>query len=348
MSGPAQRVMQEWIEDTAANGDTTWPDWAARVEETRQEGARLIGAQPEEIGLMPSTTAGITIVADGFPWKPGDNVVTLADEFPSNQYPWIALADRGVETRRVPTDRGCVDWDKLSEAVDARTRIVTVSWVSFSSGWRNDIAAFSQLAHERGALLFVDAIQALGVFEMDVRRFGVDFLAADGHKWMLGPEGAGLFFVAKEHLDLLRTVGVGWNSVVHSRQFDRIELEVKPDASRYEGGTLNMPGLAGLGASLKLLAEYGPAALSARVIETTDEVCQRLTEIGASIMTRREPGHKSSIVIFEMPGRDPDELLQSCAQNHVALCCRNGRMRVSPHAYNNAEDIDRLIDALRA
>ena len=195
---------------------------------------------------MRNTTEGINLVAEGFPWRDGDNMVTLADEFPSNQYPWMNLSSRGVECRRVPTIDGRVDLAAIERACDARTRIVAISWVNFAHGWRNDLDALAELAHRRGAHLFVDAIQALGVFPLDVRRTPIDFLAADGHKWLLGPEGAGLFDVRREHLEKLRPLGLGWNSVSQGRDYNRIELTVKDTAARYEGGSYNMAGLLGL------------------------------------------------------------------------------------------------------
>ena len=203
------------------------------------------------------------------------------------------------------------------------------------------------MAHDRGALLFLDAIQGLGVFPLDVGKTAVDFLAADGHKWLLGPEGAGIFFIRREHLDRLRPVGVGWNSVVGAHDFSRIELALKPTAARYEGGSQNMAGLFGLGASLELLARFGSAAIARRVVEITDLACRRLEEIGAVIRSDRRPPHKSGIVVFELPGRDPAGPAAAAAQQAgVVLSCRGGRLRISPHAYNDAEDIDRLIEAL--
>ncbi len=147
----------------------------------------------------------------------------------------------------------------LEDACDERTRLVSVSWVGYASGWRCDLDAVAELAHRRGALLFVDAIQGLGVFPLDVQATPVDFLAADGHKWMLGPEGAGLFYLRREHLDRLRPIGVGWHSVVHAADYNRIELELKPSAARYEGGSQNMVGFIGLAESLELLLEFGHA-----------------------------------------------------------------------------------------
>ena len=346
LSGPARDALVEWSHEAAREGDPIWRSWSGKVEQARTLAAHLVGAKTEEIALIRNTTEGISLVAEGFPWQPGDNVVTLADEFPSNQYPWLNLASRGVEIRRVPTEGGRVDLDRLAAACDRRTRIVTVSWVGYASGWRNDVDQLATLAHDHGALLFLDAIQGLGVFPLDVARTPVDFLAADGHKWLLSPEGAGIFFIRQEHLDRLRAIGVGWSSVAGSADFTRIELVLKNSAARFEGGSKNMAGLIAMKASLELLARFGQEAIAQRVIDVTDLACQRLTALGAVVHTDREAGHKSGIVGFEIPGRDPEILRQRCLEHQVALSCRAGRLRISPHAYNNAADIERLIEAL--
>ena len=348
LSEPARAAMAGWAEDMADNGDTGWTDWAARLEDVRRLGAALIGGEPAEIALVRNTTEGINLVAEGFPWRDGDNMVTLADEFPSNQYPWMNLSSRGVECRRVPTIDGRVDLAAIERACDARTRIVAISWVNFAHGWRNDLDALAELAHRRGAHLFVDAIQALGVFPLDVRRTPIDFLAADGHKWLLGPEGAGLFYVRREHLEKLRPLGLGWNSVSQGRDYNRIELTVKDTAARYEGGSYNMAGLLGLGASLELLAHFKIDDLAARVLAVTDDACRRLAAIGATIYSQRAPGRASGIVAFELAGRDPLAMKKDLLKRHVVLGCRAGRLRISPHAYTNDEDLDRLIEAIRA
>ncbi len=348
LSAPAQQALVRWAEDATINGDTGCPAWARQVEHLRGLAAQMIGAQAEEIALVSNTTAGINLVAEGFPWQPGDNVVTRADEFPSNQYPWLHLGDRGVETRRVEVDEdGRLDLDRLAAACDRRTRIVTISWVAYASGFRHDLDAVARVAHQHGALLFVDAIQGLGVFPLDVSQTPVDFLAADGHKWLLGPEGAAIFFTRREHLKLLRAVGVGWNSVVHEHDFSRIELVLKDTAVRYEGGSQNSSGLLALDASLALLLSYGATAISQRVVEVTDLACRRLEEVGAVVRSDRSAAHKSGIVAFELPGRDPQAVRRRCLEQGVVLSCRGGRLRISPHAYNNEEDVERLVRAVR-
>ncbi len=346
LSGPAADAVREWAADAVAHGDTVYPTWMEKLERLRALAASSLGAQAEEIALVHNTTEGINLVAEGYPWQAGDNVVLRDDEFPSNQYPWLQLADRGVETRRVATDNGRLDLDRLADACDERTRIVAISWVAFSNGWRHDLDELASLVHEKGALLFLDAIQGLGVYPLNVAETPIDFLAADGHKWLLGPEGAGLFYVRREHLDTLRPLGIGWNSVVGAHDFNRIDLKLKPAAERYEGGTPNTPGLIGLGASLELLSSFGFEAISRRVHEISDLACQRLTELGAVILSDRSPEHRSGIVSFELPGRDPEKLRQRCTEHGVALSCRAGRLRISPHAYNNADDVQRLVEVL--
>lgn len=341
-----QKAITRWLEQVSAEGDVVWSEWANHLEDVRKLFAQLLGAERDEIALVANTTTGINIVSQGIRWQPGDNVVTLADEFPTNQYPWLVLARRGVEVRRVPTERGEVDLSRLAAACDRRTRLLTISWVGYASGWRNELEAAAEIARRCGAKLLVDAIQALGVFPLDVHRIPLDFLAADGHKWLLGPEGAGVFYVRRELLDWLDPVGVGWNSVVGATDFSRIDLQLKPSAERYEGGSMNMAGFIGLKSSLELLLGIGTARLAERIVHLTDLACERLRSLGATVISNRQPQHKSGIVSFELPGIDLRTARQDCLQRGVVLSCRGGRLRISPHAYNNADDIDRLVEAL--
>lgn len=347
VSGPAADAMRTWVDQSAAEGDTMWPEWGRQLKAMRQASASLIGAAPEEITLVPNTTAGINLVAEGLDWQPGDNVVTLADEYPSNLYPWMHLADRGVETRRVPTTDGVLDYDQLAEHCDERTRLITVSWVAFSNGCRRDLDAIAEIAARKGTLLFVDAIQGLGVFPLDVSRTPIDFLAADGHKWLLGPEGAGVAYIRGERLPLLRATAVGAHSVVHAFDYTHIDLKLKQDASRYEGGSLNVPGMFGLGASIELLQSLGIDNVAAAILDVTDQICSRLQESGFRVISPRDGEQRSGIVSFEFPGADVMAVRRHCLEQQVALACRAGRIRVSAHAYNNQEDVDRLISALK-
>lgn len=351
LPNPSAQAIEKWSRQAAELGDTAWPQWERRANEVRQLVAQLIAADPSEIALAPNTTAGINLVAEGFPWRDGDNVVTLANEFPSNLYPWMNLAGRGVETRRVQVDDVEVDLNRIADACDQRTRIISVSWVGYASGWRMDVDELVTLAHDRGILVFLDAIQGLGVFPIDVRRTGVDFLAADGHKWMLGPEGAGVFYVRKEHLEILRPLNVGWNSVVHAHDFTRCELDIRRAASRYEGGSQNMAGFAALGASLEMLSQFGltseASPIAERILELNEHAARRLEKVGADIKSSRNQRHASGILSFDLPGRDLAETRRRCLSRGVVLSLRNNWLRISPHGYVNEDDVDRLIETLR-
>ena len=347
ITGPARESVLQWADESANDGASNWSKWHQGVQKTRQTAATMVGAHSDEISLVKNTTDGICVIAEGFPWKEGDNIVVPANEFPSNLYPWMNLESRGVETRRIPVDDGRLDLDRMAAACDDRTRIVSASWISYSSGWRSDVAAMVQLAHDNGALFFLDAIQGLGVFPLDVNETGVDFLAADGHKWLLGPEGAGILYVRREHLDLIEATGVGWNSVRQERDFGLIELNLKPTAERYEGGTQNMVGFLGLGASLELLLSLDISAVSKQLLHITDFACEKLTEAGATIACCRDPERASGIVSFDMPGVAVDGARKRLIKQGVVLSERGGRLRISPHAYNTEEEMLRLIEILK-
>jgi selenocysteine lyase/cysteine desulfurase len=345
-------AFQNWLKEAVEIGNPVWGNWVKGIEATRAAAAKMIGAQTDEVTLVSNTTSGIGLVAEGLDWREGDNVVTFADEFPSNVYPWMNLASRGVETRRIANDvSGRPDLEKLAAACDARTRVVTVSWVGFATGYRHDVRRIAEIAHNNGALMFLDGIQALGVFPINVDDFGIDFLAADGHKWLLGPEGAGIAYIRRQHLDKLRAIGPGWHSVNPAQDYTHIELNLRSGAARFEGGSQNSGGILAFGASLKLLNDLGIENVSAAILDITGKACERLTKIGARIVSDRRSDYRqgeqrSGIVAFEMPGSDPMALKRHALQQNVVFGCRAGRLRISPHAYNNDEDLDRLIDAL--
>jgi selenocysteine lyase/cysteine desulfurase len=347
LSAPARQAMLEWADDLTANGVTTEPRWLKRVEKVRGLFGRLLGADAFDVAFVKNTSEGIGFVAEGFPWRAGDNVVTAAEEYPANLYPWMNLAGRGVEMRTVSSRGGRLEIGDLRAAMDGRTRLVTLSHVEYASGFRNDLDAIGAMCRERGAYLFVDAIQGLGVLPLDVRQTPVDFLSADGHKWLLGPEGAGVFYVRRELLDLLHPVSIGWNSVVGNFDFSRIDFTLKPHAGRWEGGSLNVAGITALGASLELLFDIGLTAVTGRVFELTDYLCERARRVGVEVFSSRRPSDWSGIVSLVVPGADPKALVRRCRENGVAVSPRGGRVRVSPHCYNSTEELDRLLELLR-
>jgi selenocysteine lyase/cysteine desulfurase len=347
LSGPAQRAVVEWAADMADNGDVHEPLWFRRVNEVRGLAGRLLNADPLDVAFVKNTSEGIGIVAEGFPWRPGDNVVTAAEEYPANVYPWMNLAARGVELRTVPSRGSRVLIDDVRAALDARTRVLSLSWVEYASGFRNDLDALGSLCRERGIFFFVDAIQGLGVLPLDVRQTPIDALSADGHKWLLAPEGAGLFYLRREWVERLHPVGVGWNSVVGARDFSKIDFTLKPHAGRWESGTLNVAGIHALGASLELLLGLGIANVAGRVRELTDYLCERARSAGLEVFSSRAAGEDSGIVSLLPPqGQEPRALKKRCRDEGIVINLRAGRLRASPHCYNNFEEIDRLVGAL--
>ena len=230
LSLKAQQAFADYALDLAENGDINERRWLDRIEHVRGLFGRLLSADPLDIAFIKNTSEGIGIVAEGYPWRRGDNVVIAAEEYPANQYPWLNLARRGVEVRAVPSRGNRLLLDDVAAAIDGRTRILSLSFVEYASGYRNDLDALGQLCRERGVLFFVDAIQGLGIFPLDVGRTPIDFLAADGHKWLLGPEGAGIFYIRRELVEKLDPIGIGWNSVVGLPQF--LGHRISPEAAR--------------------------------------------------------------------------------------------------------------------
>ncbi len=324
-----------------------WLDWEAKLRNLRGDLGRLIHAHPDEIAFVNSTTQGIGIVAEGFPWRVGDNVVTAAEEYPSNLYPWMNLASRGVTLKTVPSREGRVWVDDLIAAVDDATRLLTISHVEFSTGFRNDLDALGSFCRDRGIAFFVDAIQGLGPLVIDLARTPIDFLAADGHKWLLGPEGAGFLYVRREWIERLRPTGVGWHSVVGSYNSPTSELTLKPTAERWEGGSFGMPGLQALAASIGLFLEIGAEAVSQRILERAEAVREIVRSADWSIYGSQRLEDLSGIVACEKPDVDPNEVVRTLKSEGIVTACRRGRLRFSPHIYNNQDDFQRLRDALR-
>lgn len=345
---PTTSTMIAYAQQASTQGDTVWLTWAAQLEKLRLGIASWLNATPEEIALVPNTTFGINVVAEGIRWKEGDNIVIPGGEFPSNQFPWQNQARRGVELRIVPSPAGRVDLDGIRRAIDGRTRIVAASWVGYSSGFRLPLDDLCQLAHQRGVLVFLDAIQGLGPFPLDLEKTPVDFLAADGHKWMLGPEGAGLTFIRQRHLAELDCTPVGWNSIVGSHNFSAHSMDLRPTAARYEGGSQNMPGLLAMHASLQLfwqvIAQHGLEAIPSRILELNSHAREGLRKRGVKLISDWHRQNRSGILTFVPRTGTPDELRTKLANAGIAVSCRGGGVRLSIHVYNTHQEIDAMLD----
>lgn len=347
LSRSVREAMVGFVEDATVNGAVHAAQWAEAAEACRVAAAQLLNADAAEIAFMKNTTQGILLTANGIDWRAGDNVVTTAVEFPANVYPWWSLKERyGVETRMVPEREGCIDVADIADAIDARTRVVTISHVEFASGYRNDIQAIGELCRERDIWFVVDAIQSLGAIAVDVKAAHIDILAADGHKWLLAPEGAAIFYCASEKLERLINTNIGWASVVNPRDFLNYELTQKPDATRFEEGSYNSVGLYGLKAAIELLLKVGTATVESHVLGLTAHLMAGLEERGYRVITPKAETARAGIVIFESARHSPDEI-EALLQAHNIITAARGRgVRVAPHFYNTESEINRLLEVL--
>jgi len=346
ISQPVYRAMNGLLRNVASNGMADSDTWDEVYSRTRRLAARLIGARSSEMAFVKNTTEGILFVANGLRWRRGDNVVIADREFPANVYPWLNLAAQGVETRRVAEVDGRIPQDALFEAVDARTRVLSISSVAFASGFRHDLAAIGAFCKARGVLFFVDAIQSLGALRMNAVEAGVDFLSADAHKWLLGPEGAGIFYCSRRAMKHLRIVSLGWTSVMNPRDYLSYDPTPLPDARRFESGTLNTVGIYGLKACFELIHRTGMDDIEARVLMLTDQLASGLKEKGYEVISSRRPAEKSGIVTFRHARIAPEDLYQKLCAAGVLGAVRGGGLRLSPHLYNTEEEVDRVLDIL--
>lgn len=328
--------------------------WYKQIEDLRRSAAELIHATPEEIAFVKNTSEGIATVAFGIDWRPGDRIVTTGVEYPANIYPWMEAARRfGVELVMVAEEAGSSGRREvpmariLEEAVHPRTRVVALSHVEFASGQRHDLATIGRFCRERGTLLCVDGIQSVGALPVDVQAMNIDYLSADGHKWLLGPEGAGIFYIRHELLEKTRPLVVGWMNVINEDDYGHYDYTLKPTAARYEAGTHNVPGLLGLKASLELLSSVGIDSIARRLQSLTDRLIAGLGQKGYQVLSPRSQQEWSGIVSFTSATQDAKALCQRLRRDgHIEIALREGRLRASPHFYNTEEQIDRLIEAV--
>ena len=347
LSRRVQDAMAGFVEDATLHGAVHADDWAETAEVCRAGAAQLINADATEIAFMKNTTQGILIAANGIDWQAGDNVVTTAVEFPANVYPWWCLKERyGVSTRMVAERDGRIYIEDIAAAIDERTRVLTISHVEFASGFRNDIAALGELCRERDIWFVVDAIQSLGVVEVDVKSCNVDILAADGHKWLLAPEGAAIFYCADERREQLINTNVGWASVINPRDFLDYDLTQKPDATRFEEGSYNSVGLYGLKAAIDLLHDIGIPAIKAQVLELTARLIAGLAAKGYRVITPKIDADRAGIVIFESEKWTPAEIYETLYTENIITAERGSGVRVSPHFYNTTSEIEHLLEVL--
>jgi selenocysteine lyase/cysteine desulfurase len=328
--------------------------WYRAIEQLRVSAASLLNAHRDEIAFVKNTSEGLSIVSKGIDWQRGDVIVTTAVEYPANIYPWMEAAHlHGARLVMVPEEgdgegRRLVRIEKILQAAsDPQCRLVALSHVEFASGQRHDLARIGQFCRQNNKRFCVDAIQTLGVIPVDVQAMNIDYLSADGHKWLLGPEGAGIFYCRRELLERTRPLMVGWLNVINAQSFGKYDYTLKSDAGRFECGTYNVAGVLGFKASLEMLASVGIDNIAQRIESLTQKLTNGLVEKGYTVISPRSAAQWSGIVGFVSPMHDHERIFRTLRRDHqVEIAVREGRLRASPHFYNTEEQIERLLQLL--
>jgi cysteine desulfurase/selenocysteine lyase len=336
-------AMQRYLE-TASRCDQEDAAPERNVTETRQRAAKLIEANADEIAFVGSTSMGLAMVAAGLDWRAGDNVICYRADYPANVYPWMDLESRGVEVRSVqPSRYGRVTVKDLEPLVDRRTQLVSLASVHFVTGWRLNVDEVGRFLRERGVLFCLDGIQSFGALKTSMRF--VDFAAADAHKWLLGPLGAAILYVRRDHFERLRPVLVGWNTAFCPDYIAQPTLKLRPDARRYEPGSLNLAGIVGLNAALEMILEIGIDGIEQLVLERAQDTINAATAAGLEVLGPRQGPELSGIVSIACKNVEAAHS-KLCAAGIVASLRRsheNGScLRVSAHFYNTKQDMEKL------
>lgn len=345
-------AVRAFATENARTGAKHYPRWLQVESSLRQRLARLLNApSTDDIALVKNTSEGLSMVAYGLDWQPGDAVVINNHEFPSNRIVWESLVERfGVEVRDVDLDAAHEPEDALIAALDSRVKLLAISSVQYASGLRMDLPRLAQACRRHGALLCIDAIQSLGAMRLDAASLEADFVIADGHKWMLGPEGLGVFYSRPEARDRLQLSQYGWRMVEGAGDFDRGEWQVAGSARRFECGSPNMLGIFALEASLSLLEEVGLAAVEARVLSNARLLIEMIAaQPRLELLSPAEADRHAGIVTFRLVGRDSRQVYRHLMEQGVVCAHRGGGIRFSPHFYNSPAQLEAALDqALRA
>lgn len=337
-------AVARFAQDNVRLGAHEYPAWLATERRLRERLARLLNAPTiSDIALVGNTSQALSLVAFGLDWRPGDQVVISDEEFPSNRVVWQALADRGVEV--VEASLAVADPEAaLIAACGPRTRLLSVSAVQFASGLRLDLARLGAACRQRGVLFCVDAIQQVGALPFDVQHYQCDFAMADGHKWMLGPEGLGVFYCRSELRRQLTLHAYGWHMLEHLGDFERRQWQPARSARRFECGSPNMLGACALEASLSLLEDVGMTVVAEQLAQRIEQLYRGLTAIpGAQLHSPGDPSRRAGIVSFSLDGHANADIYRALSNNGVICAVRGPGVRFSPHFYTDHRLIDEVL-----
>jgi cysteine desulfurase/selenocysteine lyase len=341
---PTVDAVVRFAQENGRRGAAEYGCWLQTEASLRERLATLINADsPADIALTKNTSEGLSIIGRGLGWRAGDNVVGIAQEFPSNRIVWESLSAEGVAYRQLDLYGSEAPEEDLVALCDRRTRLLAVSSVQYARGLRLDLERLGAFCRGEGILLSVDGIQSLGAVPFDLKRVQADFVVADGHKWMLGPEGIALLYVNPEVRPLLRLHQYGWHMVAHPGDFDRRDWEPAPDAKRFECGSANMLGIHALEASLSLLQDIGIDTIQRSIAERTGRLVDLIDQQGFELLSPREPDRRAGIVTFRIPHVDTAALQQGLMGRGIVCAHRGDGVRFSPHFYTPVEHLERAV-----
>ena len=345
---PTIHAIQSYLTDVSQNGSLNFRHWLAVKESARSLLASMLGARPEQVAFVRNTSDALSSVANGLSWRPGDNIVTFRNEFPSNVYPWLRARDAfGIEVRMCEERDGRVDVAGLIGLIDARTRIVSISHVQYATGFRADLERIAKAARAQDAILVVDVIQSLGVVPVDVGSQLIDVAAGACHKWLLTPEGVGFLFLSDRARERIQPTLVGWVSVPNPDDTSNFEQGWNKGTLAWESGTGPAGLIYGLEASLKLLTEIGVNVIQTYLETLTDHLCEQLQGTNYHVISSRLPGEKSQIVSIRHRGSlSPMDLFTHLKKKNVVTAPRGHGLRIAPHLYNTIKEVDRMISTL--
>lgn len=342
---PAADAMRWNADDAETWGSFHYDRWMKCYDDFRAQAARMINADRGEIAVVKNTSEGIATVQMGLNWREGDIVVAFREEFPANYFPWQRLEAKGVSIRWLSI------YDSLDQ-IDAAAkgaRLLAISYVNYLSGHRVDLDAIGEICARHGVFYFVDAIQGMGVYPIDVRKAKIHALAADGHKWLLGPEGCGVLYIQQDQQDSIEPVEFGWTNVAGYNDYASRDMSLRSDAGRYECGTLNTVGCFGLEASMRFLNDVEaahPGGMAARITRLADRLADGARANGYELMIERQAPTAAGIVSFRKEGVDSRMTVAKLKAQRITAAPRQGWIRVSPHFYLETAEVDRAIELL--
>ncbi len=343
------QAVQAFAEQNLQVGSQHYLQWLEVEKNLRNNLATLIHASsPDEIALVKNTSEGLSFIAYGLDWNKGDNVVGIRQEFPSNRYVWDSLADQGVAFRKLDLDPVDDPEQGLFALCDENTRLVSISAVQYADGYRMNLQRVGEFCRANNILFCVDAIQHIGALPFDVQAIQADFAIADGHKWLLAPEGLGLFYVRHDVMDRLRIRQFGWHMVESIVDYTDQEFELHKTARRFECGSPNMLGIHALNASVELLLQTGLQAIGERVIDNSRFLMNQLSGIErVRLLSDSTEERLSGIVTFAVEGVDMQQLYQQLGQQNLLCAPRGGGIRLSPHFYTPREQFAQTVELIR-